>query len=293
MYSITDKKEVIMKLLRYGLMGSEKPGILDQQGNIRDLSTHIHDINAETIATLKQTILTININELPVVDNTVRIGSCISLPGKIMCIGYNSRLHTQQMGVKPSNEADMVVFLKPSSAISGPNDPILYGRHVTKLDWEAELGVVIGKKGKYIEKDQADDYIFGFTCINDVSERYWQFETDDKQYTKGKGMDGFAPIGPYLVSKDDIADASNLNIKLWVNDELRQDFNTSDYIHNAGAVVSYLSQFFTLFPGDVIAMGSAPGNAKFWGEDKFLKVGDTMTFEVEGLGKQQQKIVKE
>ena len=282
-----------MKLLRYGPVGQEKPGILDQEGNIHDLSGLIADLTPETLATLKEKLSGVKVNALPLVDKNVRIGPWMSQPGKIMCIGYNSRLHTQQMGVTATDDSEMVVFLKPSSSISGPNDPILYGRHTTQLDWEAELGVVIGKKGKYIDKDKASDYIFGFSCINDVSERYWQFDTADKQYTKGKGMDSFAPIGPYLVSKDEIADSSNLKVKLWVNDELRQDFNTSDYINNAEAVVSYLSQFFTLFPGDIIAMGSAPGNAKFWGADKFLKIGDVVTFEVEGLGRQLQKVIKE
>ncbi|WP_165474773.1 fumarylacetoacetate hydrolase family protein [Legionella nagasakiensis] len=281
-----------MKLLRYGASGQEKAGLLDDQGNIRDLSELLGDIDTSSLAFIKERLILTNIHTLPLVAKDVPIAAPIKQPGKIMCIGYNSLLHTQQMGASPLPESEMMVFLKPSCAISGPYDPILYTRHTKKLDWEAELGVVIGKKGKYLETDQAEEHIFGFLCVNDLSDRYWQFETADKQYTKGKGMDGFASIGPYLVSLDEVPDSTNLNVKLWVNGEVRQDFNTKDYINNAASVVSYLSQFFTLFPGDIIAMGSAPGNAKFWGE-QYLKIGDKVTLEIEGLGKQEKHVIKE
>ena len=284
-----------MKLLRFVENGQEQPGILDTKNRIRNLSAIISDFDARTLnqADLITRLHALEVDSLPLIKTSPRIGSCIEMSGKIICIGYNSHLHTQQMEIKAMQKGEMVVFLKPTSAAVGPNDPILYGKHTSKLDWEAELGVVIGKQGKYIDPMQAEDYILGYTCINDISERYWQFETEDKQYTKGKGMDSFAPIGPYLVTKDEITDATNLNVKLWVNDELRQDFNTSDYINNPAAVVSYLSQFFTLYPGDIIAMGSAPGNARFWGEDKYLKPDDKVTFEIEGLGRQQQLVVTE
>lgn len=281
-----------MKLVRYGDLGMEKPGVVDDQGNIRDLSQYITDIsppylsNHDFLSCLKN----LKIEQLPLIEKGMRLGACVGMPGKVICIGYNSKLHTQQMGIAPIPEGEMVVFMKPTSAVCGPYDPILYTRHTKKLDWEAELGVVIGKKGKYILKEGAKDYILGYTCMNDLSERYLQLETGDSQYTKGKGFDNAAPIGPYLVTKDEIPNSSNLQIKLWVNDSLRQDFNTSDYINNDEKVISYVSQYFTLYPGDIISMGSAPGNAKFWGENMFLKPDDKVVLSIAGLG-QQEKIV--
>ena len=271
------------------------PAVIDAEGGIRDISSLIEDLNPRGLegVDIVGKIKSVDVKTLPLVKNNVRLGPCLDLVGKIMCIGYNSKLHAKQMGIKPSSSGDMVIFLKPSSAVTGPTDPILYSKCVKKLDWEAELGVVIGKTGKYIDTSKARDHILGYTCINDVSDRYWQFETDDKQYTKGKGLDSFAPIGPYIVTKDEVRDPNNLKVKLWVNGELRQDFDTSDYIQNADEVVSYLSEFFTLYPGDIISMGSAPGNAKFWGEDKFLKPGDRVTFEIESLGRQEQTVIKE
>ena len=281
-----------MKLVRHGNLGEEKPGLVDEHGHIRDLSEYIIDFNPQVLSHLEflSHLKTLNIEHLPLVKEGTRLGACVGMPGKIICVGYNSRLHNQQMGVSPIKEGEMVVFLKPTSAVCGPYDPILYTRHTKKLDWEAELGVIIGKKGKYITKDKAREHILGYTCINDLSDRYLQLETGDTQYTKGKGFDNAAPIGPYLVTKDEISNASNLQIKLWVNGTLRQDFNTSDYIHNDEAVVSYLSQYFTLYPGDIISMGSAPGNAKSWGENMFLKPNDRVVFSIIGLG-QQEKIV--
>lgn len=284
-----------MKLVRYGNLGEEKPGIVDEQGNIRDLSKYITDFsplylgNDEFMSSLKS----LNLDQLPIIDKETRLGACVGMPGKVICIGYNSRLHTQQMGISPLAEGEMVVFMKPSSSICGAYDPILYTRLTKKLDWEAELGVIIGKKGKYIPREEARDYILGYACINDLSERYLQLETGDTQYTKGKGFDNAAPIGPYLVTKDEIPNSSNLQIKLWVNDELRQDFNTSDYIHNDEKVISYVSQYFTLYPGDVISMGSAPGNAKFWGEHMFLKPDDRVVLAISGLGQQEKTVVIE
>lgn len=281
-----------MKLVRYGRTGEEKPGLIDDQGNIRDLSNYITDLSPQYFGSLDilKYLKTLKIDKLPIVDQSIRIGACIGHPGKVLCIGYNSKLHTQQMGVNFLNKKDILVFMKPSSAVCGPYDPILYTRHMKKLDWEAELGVIIGKKGKYISKECAKDYILGYTCINDLSERYFQLETTDTQYTKGKGFDNAAPMGPYLVTKDEIPNSSNLQINLWVNGQMRQNFNTADYIHNDEEVISYLSQFFTLYPGDVISMGSAPGNAKSWGEDMFLKPQDKVILCIEGLGQQEQVV---
>ena len=284
-----------MKLVRYGHSGEEKPGLVDEQGHIRDLSDFIPDFNPQTLARvdLISLLQTLDSNQLPLVNKKVRIGSCISMPGKVICVGYNSKLHNEQMGLSLTTAQDMLVFMKPGSAVCGPNDPILYTRHMKKLDWEAELGIVIGKKGKYITKEKAREHILGYTCINDLSERYLQLETIDTQNTKAKGFDNAAPIGPYLVTKDEITDPNNLDIKLWVNGVLRQDFNTRDYIHNDMEVVSYLSQYFTLYPGDTISMGSAPGNAKSWGENMFLKPNDKVLFSILGLGQQEQTVIVE
>lgn len=279
-----------MKLLRYGAVGLEKPGLLDEQGQIRDLSDHLVDFNPHTLgdSELIHRLKGINQQQLPLVDKNIRIGPCIGLPGKMICVGFNSRGHAQEMGVKPTKTEDMLVFMKPTSAICGSNDPILYAPHMKKLDWEAELGIIIGKKGKYITKESAKDYIFGYACVNDLSERFLQFETIDTQFTKAKGFDNAAPIGPYLVTKDEICHANNLQITLWVNGECRQNFNTANYIHNDVTIVSYLSQYFTLYPGDIISMGSAPGSAASWGIDQFLKPDDKVTLAIEGLGQQEQ-----
>ena len=283
-----------MKFIRYGNLGEEKAGIVDARGNIRDLSDHIPDFSPQHLHNLDLARLQmIDVEVLPMVDKRLRIGACIGMPGKVICIGYNSKLHNQQMGTSLVAKKDMMVFLKPTSCVCGPYDPILYTRHTKKLDWEAELGIIIGKQGKYISQDKANDYILGYTCINDLSERYLQLETEDTQYTKGKGFDNAAPIGPYLVTKDEVPNPNQLQIKLWVNGELRQNFNSGDYIHNAEEVVSYVSQYFTLYPGDVISMGSGPGNAKSWGEGMFLKPNDKVVLSINDIGQQEQTVIIE
>lgn len=284
-----------MKLVRYGDLGEEQPGIIDGSGGLRDLSSHLKDVNPESLGNLPlmNTIRDLNLETLPLLNPDIRIGAPVGLVGKLLCVGFNSKRHMIEMGISPINNKDMVVFLKPTSAICGARDPIYYARYTKKLDWEAELGVVIGKKGKYISKDRAKEYIFGYVCINDLSDRYWQLETGDSQYTKGKGFDNSAPIGPYLVTKDEIPDANNLTVKLWVNGELRQDFNTRDYIHSDEDVICYLSKYFTLYPGDIISMGSAPGSAKAWGEDKYLKPNDKVTLLIQGLGQQEKMVIIE
>lgn len=284
-----------MKLLRFGHLGEEKPGILDNDGHIRDISAYVLDVtpNALSERSTIQQLQALDLSTLPVVDPSVRLGSCVGLVGKVICIGFNSRQHAQEMGVDRSKNHEPVVFMKPTSALSGPNDPILYCPHTKKLDWEAELAVVIGKQGKYIAASEAKDYIFGYTCMNDLSERFLQFETEDAQFTKGKCFDGSAPLGPYLVTKSEIPDAHHLQIKLWVNDKLRQDFNTNHYIYNEEQIIAYVSQYFTLYPGDVISMGSAPGSACAWGDDCFLRPGDEVRLQIEGLGEQRQVVIHE
>ncbi len=283
-----------MKLLRFGEPEHERPGILDSHGIIRDISSFVEDFNPQTLSEpgLIIALLALESHDFPVVADNVRIGACIDRPGKVLCIGLNSTLHAQEMGL-PLLEQEMMVFLKPSSSICGPRDPILYAPHMCKLDWEAELAIVIGKKGKYINQQDARDYIFGYTCLNDLSERYLQLETSDKQFTKGKGFDCAAPIGPWLVTKEEIKNPQNLTLRLWVNDVLRQSFNSSDYINSEAEIIAYVSKYFTLHPGDIISMGSAPGSAPCWGQDCFLKPNDRVVFCIDGLGQQEQRVILE
>ncbi|MBP6918796.1 MAG: fumarylacetoacetate hydrolase family protein [Legionellaceae bacterium] len=284
-----------MKFVRFGKPGHEKPGMIDPQGGIRDISTYVSDINPNSLSEpfILQQFVKFDWTALPLVDSNVRIGPCVGSIGKIICIGFNSQQHALEMGVNRSNKSEPIIFLKPSSALAGPYDPIVHTRHTKKLDWEAELAIVIGKQGKYISLEHAKDHIFGYACFNDLSERYLQFETEDSQFTKGKCFDGAATLGPYVVCKSDIPNAHDLHIQLWVNDQLRQDFNSKDYIYSEEQIIVYLSQYFTLYPGDIISMGSAPGSASAWGSDCFLQPGDEVKLEISGLGKQCQAVIKE
>lgn len=282
-----------MQLLRFGSKGFEKPGVLDNSHNIRDLSLYLDDVNCLTIADIQlwRKVNLLNFETLPLVIGE-RIGVPISNPGKLIFVGFNSKEHAKELSIDVSHSLEPTIFLKPNSAMSGPNDPILYARKMQKLDWEAELAVIIGKQGKYIPIDEAAQYIFGYTCCNDLTDRFLQFDIHDTQFTKGKCFDGAATLGPYIVSRDEIADSSNLQLKLWVNGELRQNFNSGDYILNDLSVVSFVSNYFTLFPGDIISMGSGSGCAKTWG-NSYLKPNDVVDFEITKLGRQQQKVIKE
>ena len=282
-----------MKLLRFGAKGHEKPGILDDSQNIRDLSSYLEEINSATIADVSkwQDLHLLDIHKLPLITGE-RIGAPVSNPGKLIFVGFNSKEHALELGIDVKKNAEPTIFLKPSSAIAGPNDPILYSQKMRKLDWEAELAIIIGKQGKYISIDKASEYIFGYTCCNDLSDRFLQFDIHDTQFTKGKCFDGSAPLGPYLVTADEISNSRDLQLKLWVNGELRQDFNSGNYLLNDLAVVSFISNYFTLFPGDIISMGSAPGCAKSWG-NSYLKPNDIIEFEISKIGKQRQKVMQE
>jgi len=275
-----------MKLLRHGEFGSEKPGIIDHEGKIRDLSSHILDINGDSInsESLKK-IAAINLSTLPIVSNDTRLGACVGNVGKFLCIGLNYSDHAAESGLPVPSEP--ILFSKATSAIVGPNDNVEIPRNSSETDWEVELGIIIGKKAKYINEDEAEDYIAGYCVVNDVSERAFQIKREG-QWTKGKSCDTFGPTGPYLVTKDEIPDVQNLKMYLDVNGKRMQNGSTNTMIFSAKHIVYYLSQFMSLNPGDVIATGTPPGVGLGMKPPVFLNAGDTMKLGIEGLGEQNQ-----
>ena len=278
-----------MKLLRVGPRGSEKPAALDAEDKIRDLSTHIKDLNPENlnfeiISKLKD----INLTSLPEINSKERIGSCISKPGKFIAIGLNFSDHAAETGAKPPSEP--ITFMKATSSINGPNDDIQIVSGSKKLDWEVELGLVIGKEAKHISEDQSQDHILGYCLVNDVSEREWQIEKMG-QWVKGKSHDTYGPIGPYLVTADEIQDVNNLKMSLDVNGNRMQTGNTNTMIFNVNVIVSYLSKFMSLQPGDIITTGTPPGVGMGMKPQQFLKAGDTLRLSIENLGEQNSKVV--
>jgi len=278
-----------MKLLRYGNPGQEHPGIVDAQGQVRDLSALVADIGGAALsAESLQTIANTSIDSLPLVDRAVRLGPCVSSVGKFICIGLNYADHAAESGMPVP--AEPVVFMKATSAITGPNDPIIKPRNSTKLDWEVELGIVIGKHASYVELDEAMDYIAGYCVINDVSERNFQLERGG-QWDKGKGCDSFGPIGPYLVTKDEVADPLNLQLWLKVNGKTFQDGSTKHMVFGPAFLVHYLSQFMSLQPGDVISTGTPPGVGLGQNPPVYLHEGDVVELGIEGMGIQKQIVV--
>jgi len=278
-----------MKLLRVGNKGSEKPGVLDKDGKIKDISSHVKDLNPdhlnfETISKLQN----IDLSSLPELSASDRIGSCITKPGKFVAIGLNYSDHAAETGAKVPSEP--ITFMKATSSINGPNDNIELVSGSKKLDWEVELGIVIGKETKHISENQAQDHILGYCLVNDVSEREWQIEKMG-QWVKGKSHDTYGPIGPYLVTKDEIADVNNLKMSLDVNGTRMQTGNTSTMIFNVDVIVSYLSKFMSLQAGDIITTGTPPGVGMGMKPQQFLKAGDTMKLSIENLGEQNSKIV--
>lgn len=275
-----------MKLLRHGKFGNEKPGIIDHEGKIRDLSSHIPDINGDSInsESLKK-IDAINLSTLPIVSNDTRLGACVGNVGKFLCIGLNYSDHAAESGLPVPSEP--ILFSKATSAIVGPNDNVEIPRNSSETDWEVELGIIIGKKAKYINENEAEEYIAGYCVVNDVSERAFQIKREG-QWTKGKSCDTFGPTGPYLVTKDEIPDVQNLKMYLDVNGKRMQDGSTNTMIFSAKHIVYYLSQFMSLNPGDVIATGTPPGVGLGMKPPVFLNAGDTMKLGIEGLGEQNQ-----
>lgn len=279
-----------MKFLRYGPLGQEKPGLLDADGTIRDLSAVIDDLDPGTIsdATFAR-IAAIDPASLPAVSGNPRIGSCVGRPGKYICIGLNYSDHAAEAGMDLPPEP--IVFFKATSAVCGPNDDIEIPRGSTKTDWEVELGVVIGKHAKYVDEANALDYIAGYCLTNDVSERAFQLEHSG-QWVKGKSADTFGPTGPWLVTRDEIADPQNLSMWLDVNGKRYQDGSTKTMVYGVAFVVSYLSRFMSLQPGDIISTGTPPGVGMGQKPQVFLKPGDVMELGIEGLGTQYQKLVQ-
>ena len=278
-----------MKLLRFGNSGEEKPGIIDENGKIRDLSDVIDDINGNTISPESlDKLKSLDVSSLAEVTGNPRIGPCVNMVGKFLCIGLNFSDHAAETGLEPPEEP--ILFSKATSAIIGPNDNVEIPRTSTATDWEVELGVIIGKKAKYISEAEAKNYIAGYCVVNDVSERDFQIKRSG-QWTKGKSCDTFGPIGPYLVTTDEIEDVQNLSMYLDVNGKRMQTGSTKTMIFSAYHIVHYLSQFMTLFPGDVIATGTPPGVGMGMQPPVYLKPGDVMKLGIDKLGDQEQKCV--
>ena len=278
-----------MKLLRVGEKGKEKPAILDADGKFRDISSHIKDLNPENLnfETISK-IQSVDTSSLPELSSNQRVGSCITSPGKFVAIGLNYSDHAAEVGADIPKEP--IMFMKATSSMCGPNDDVEIVSGSKKLDWEVELGIVIGKEAKHISESQSQDHILGYCLVNDVSEREWQIEKMG-QWVKGKSHDTYGPTGPYLVTKDEIKDINNLKMMLDVNGERMQTGNTSTMIFNVDIIVSYVSKFMSLQPGDIITTGTPPGVGMGRKPQVFLKAGDEMKLSIENLGEQNSKVV--
>ena len=277
-----------MKLLRYGEAGAERPGLLDADGTIRDLSGHVPDIGGAALDPDSLAVLgRLDPGSLPAVPGTPRIGPCVAGVGKFICIGLNYSDHAAETGATVPPEP--IIFMKATSAIIGPNDDVLIPRGSEKTDWEVELGVVIGRKAKYVSESEALDHVAGYCVAHDISERAFQAERQG-QWTKGKSCDTFGPIGPWLVTKDEVADPQNLGMWLKVNGQTMQDGSTRTMVYGVAYLVSYLSQFMSLMPGDIISTGTPPGVGMGMKPPRYLKAGDVVELGIEGLGSQRQQV---
>ncbi|MBT4934306.1 MAG: fumarylacetoacetate hydrolase family protein [Rhodospirillaceae bacterium] len=277
-----------MKLLRFGEIGAEKPGILHVDGTVRDLSSVVKDIAGQTLLDGGlETIADAELSALPVISADTRLGPCVGETGKFICIGLNYADHAEESGMDLPPEP--ILFMKATSAISGPNDPIILPRGSTKTDWEVELGVVIGKPGLNVSEADALNHVAGYCVINDLSERSFQLERQG-QWVKGKSADTFGPIGPWLVTRDEVKNSQNLSIWLDVNNHRFQDGSTMTMVYQVAFLVSYVSLFMSLQPGDVISTGTPPGVGIGQNPPKFLEAGDVVTLGIEGLGTQRQVV---
>lgn len=279
-----------MKLLRYGPVGAEKPGLLDANGTIRDLSGVIADLDPSTIS--QETfdkIAAIDVATLPEVSGDPRIGACVGRPGKFICIGLNYSDHAAETGMAVPPEP--VIFFKATSAVCGPYDNVEIPRGSEKSDWEVELGVIIGKEAKYVDEANAMDHVAGYCVVNDLSERAFQIERSG-QWVKGKSADTFGPVGPYLVTRDEVKDPQNLPMWLTVNGHKYQNGSTTTMVYGVQFLIHYLSQFMSLQPGDIISTGTPPGVGMGQTPQVYLKAGDVMELGIEGLGSQKQTTVQ-
>ena len=278
-----------MKLLRVGNKGKEKPAALDTNSKIRDLSSVIKDLTPDNLthSTIEK-LKSLDLGNLPELSNSERIGSCISNPGKFVAIGLNYSDHAEETGAKVPSEP--IVFMKATSCVNGPNDDIEITSYSKKLDWEVELGIVIGKEAKNISEKNSSDHILGYCLVNDISEREWQIEKMG-QWVKGKSHDTFGPIGPYLVTSDEIKDVNNLNLSLDLNGKRMQTGNTNKMIFNVYHIVAYLSKYMSLQGGDIITTGTPPGVGMGKKPQVFLKNGDTLRLSIDNLGEQNSKVI--
>ncbi|WP_428377102.1 fumarylacetoacetate hydrolase family protein [Lichenicoccus sp.] len=276
-----------MKLLRYGPRGQEKPGLLDADGHIRDISAHVGDVAGAVLEPASlQRLAALDPASLPLVDGSPRIGPCVGRVGKFICIGLNYADHAAETGAKIPGEP--IIFMKATSAITGPNDPVIIPRQSEKTDWEVELGVVIGSEARYVAESDALAHVAGYCLVNDVSERAFQTERGG-QWTKGKSADSFGPIGPWLVTRDEIADPQALSMWLSVDGVMRQDGSTRTMIFGVKTLVSYLSRFMSLQPGDIISTGTPPGvGMGVKPTPVYLRPGQTIRLGIQGLGEQTQ-----
>ena len=276
-----------MKLLRVGQPNQEIVAILDKNKQLKDLSDYVRDLNPTTLNenTLKK-LIKIDLSKLKKIDNSIRLGSCISNPVDFLAIGLNYKAHAE--GTNSKLPSEPILFNKSSGCIQGPNDPIIKPKTAHKMDYEVEVAMVIGKEGKNINEDEAQDYVFGYCIVNDISERSWQKERGG-QWIKGKSIAG--PCGPYLVTKDEIKDINNINLSLDVNNERRQTGNTKRMIFNFNFLISHISKFMTLYPGTIITTGTPAGTAMEMPAPKFLKAGDILNLKIDYLGEQNQVII--
>jgi 2-keto-4-pentenoate hydratase/2-oxohepta-3-ene-1,7-dioic acid hydratase in catechol pathway len=278
-----------MKLLRHGERGSEKPGLLHNDGSIRDLSGVVPDIAGAVLSDegLKA-IRAVDPSSLPVVDQGTRLGACVGGTGKFICIGLNYADHAAESGMQVPSEP--VIFMKATSAICGPNDPIIIPRGSEKTDWEVELAVIIGTRAKYVSEAEALNHVAGYAVANDVSERAFQAERQG-QWTKGKSCDNFGQLGPWLVTRDEVPDPQDLSMYCKVNEQMMQDGSTRTMVYGVAHLVSYLSQFFTLHPGDVISTGTPPGVGLGMKPPRYLRPGEVVELGIQGLGDQRQDVI--
>lgn len=279
-----------MKLVRYGLAGRELPGVIDADGNIRDLSKHVGDISRVTLSPESLSRLAdLDIDSLPVVEGEQRFGPCVGGVSKVVAVGLNYADHAKESGLAiPENP---IIFSKATTSIIGPDDNVMMPKGSVKVDWEIELGIVIGTRAQYVSQEDALDYVAGYCIVNDVSERELQIELSGGQWDKGKGCDTFCPMGPWMVTKDEISDPQDLNMSLTVNGDSRQKGNTNTMIFGVKQLISDISSWMTLEPGDVIITGTPPGVAMGMKPQAWLKPGDEIHLSIQGLGEQSQKVV--